>query len=637
MPEPSSRLPARPSLEQLRKQARERLRQQRLTEPAATLAAAQFALAREYGFESWPRLVQHIRALHPSRVEQLEQIAAHILAGASGDANALERLIEHTGASYSPAQMRIRVEGWINDVAGPGRASNWTIDDARLTVARQYGFDTWEALKASIAEAARGAPAVPGRSAPPFYDIDRTTRTIELRPPLNEADWDLIADLVEEHGLTGLEANGQMTDAGLARISAIGQLTRLGLDGSKRLGDDGLQHLARMPQLEELDLSGWHMTFTDRGLEPLRQLHVLKVFKACWPQRISDQGIANLRECGRLEEVNLMGTPTGDGAVSALAGKGRLARLHAGKLLTDLGIRHLQGFPAFRTWQGGELRYGLMSPGAGPTYLMLDGPFTDAGFRQLAGLDGLFGLGLFWHISNLTPDGLGALSALPNLGMLGCEGRLCDDTAMAHVGAIPGLRMLMAQGTVASDEGFVALSRSETLEHLWGRDSGNLKGRGFRALAELPALKGLAVSCRGVADADLASLPSFPSLDAFVSIDLAETGFRHVGRCRLLERLWCMYCRDTGDRATDYLADLGRLRSYYAGKTRITDRSLEVLGGMESLEELEFWQTAGITDAGLRSIARLPRLRKVAIEGAAGITGEGVKVFPRAVQVRYRG
>lgn len=637
MLEPSPRLPARPSLEQLRKQAKERLREQRLTDPGATLAAAQFALAREYGFESWPRLVQHLRALNPTRVEQFEQIAANILDGAKGDAEALQRLIEYTGASYSPEQLRIRVESWINDVAGPGKAPNWTIDDARLTVARRYGFDTWNALAESFDRPATGTSAIPGRSAPPFYDIDWSTRTIELRPPLTEADWDLIVDVIEESGVTGLVANGQMTDTGLARIAEVEQLTRLNLDGSKRLGDDGLKHLARMTQLETLDLSGWHMTFTDRGLESLRQLHALREFKACWPQRISDRGVANLEGCTRLEEVNLMGTPTGDGAIAALAGKPGLTRFHTGKLVTDEGIRHLHRFPAFRAWQGGEPRYDLMSPESEPTYLMLDGPFTDAGLRNLAGLDGLFGLGLFWHISSLTPAGLAALGSLPNLGMLGCDGKLCDDTAMAHIAAIPGLRMLIAQGTVATDEGFVALSRSRALEHIWGRDSDNLRSRGFRALANLPALKGLAVSCRNVDDDALATLPSFPSLDAFVSIDLAEAGFRHVGQCRRLERLWCMYCRDTGDRATEYLAGLTRLRYYYAGKTRITDRSLEVLGGMQSLEELEFWQTARITNTGLKSLATLPRLQKITIEGAAGITSEGVDVFPERVVVRYRG
>src|SRR5262249_28012871 len=72
MVEPSSRLPARPSLEQLRKQAKERLRARRLTEPDATLASVQFDLAREYGFESWPKLVEHIQKVSPSRIEQFE-------------------------------------------------------------------------------------------------------------------------------------------------------------------------------------------------------------------------------------------------------------------------------------------------------------------------------------------------------------------------------------------------------------------------------------------------------------------------------------------------------------------------------------------------------------------------------------
>ena len=53
---PSRHLPERPSLEQLRKQARERFVTLRAGDPAVKLAAAQHALAREYGFESWPKL-----------------------------------------------------------------------------------------------------------------------------------------------------------------------------------------------------------------------------------------------------------------------------------------------------------------------------------------------------------------------------------------------------------------------------------------------------------------------------------------------------------------------------------------------------------------------------------------------------
>jgi len=51
----SRRLPERPSLEQLRKQAKEHLDTLRAADPLATLSAAQHALARDYGFDSWPR------------------------------------------------------------------------------------------------------------------------------------------------------------------------------------------------------------------------------------------------------------------------------------------------------------------------------------------------------------------------------------------------------------------------------------------------------------------------------------------------------------------------------------------------------------------------------------------------------
>lgn len=634
MSEPSSRLPARPSLEQLRKQAKERLRERRLTEPEATLASVQFALAREYGFESWPKLVEHLRKLNPGRIEQFEQIARNILAGARGDPEALDRLIEYTGASYSHEQLRIRVEGWISDVAGAEKAPNWSFEDARLTVARQYGFNTWDDLAASLTST---APAVSGGGAPPFYRIDWNRKTIELRPPMTERDWDLIADVIEDARLTGVIANGQMTDYGLARLSQIEQLTELGMDGSNRLSDDGLQHLARMPQLEKLDLSGWHMTFTDRGLESLRQLQGLREFKSCWPQRITDAGVAYLAGCARLEQVNLMGTNTGDGAIAGLRNKPGLQRLSTGRLLTDAGIEYLHQFPAFKVWDGAPPKYALMEFDSGPTHVLLDGPITDNGIKRLAGLEGLSGVNFFWHISNLTPAGLAALAALPHLAMLGCEGKLCDDTAMQHIATLPGLKMLMAQGTVAGDDGFVALSRSRSLEHIWGRESHNLGDRGVAALAKVPTLKGVALSFLKVSDSALASLPEFPALNALVPMDVQDDAFRHVGQCANLERLWCMYCRDTGDKATEYLAGLIKLRTYYAGKTLITDRSLEVLAGIESLEELEFWQTARITNAGLSALARLPRLRKISIDAAAGITTEGMGVFPKQVEVRYAG
>jgi ankyrin repeat protein len=68
MPAPSHRrLPERPSLEQLRKQAKEHLETLRAADPSVSLSAAQHALARDYGFDTWPKLVHHVEAMQPAK------------------------------------------------------------------------------------------------------------------------------------------------------------------------------------------------------------------------------------------------------------------------------------------------------------------------------------------------------------------------------------------------------------------------------------------------------------------------------------------------------------------------------------------------------------------------------------------
>ncbi len=53
-----------------------------------------------------------------------------------------------------------------------------------------------------------------------------------------------------------------------------------------------------------------------------------------WQAGITDAGVAHLRYCDRLERVNLMGSPTGDGAISALQGKPSLRYFSTGRLVT---------------------------------------------------------------------------------------------------------------------------------------------------------------------------------------------------------------------------------------------------------------------------------------------------------------
>ena len=273
-----------------------------------------------------------------------------------------------------------------------------------------------------------------------------------------------------------------------------------------------------------------------------------------------------------------------------------------------------------------------MSFSAEPTHLLLDGPFDEAGLRQLKGLDGLTGLTFFWHCDNLTAS---ALEHLPTLAFLGIDGKLCTNEALRHIGKVPELRMLLAQGAVATAAGYQSLSKSQTIEYFWGRDCENFDTLGFRALAAMPALRGFAISCKNVDDDALATLSDFPSLTQFIPMDFTDAGFRHIGNCANLESLWCMYCRETGDAATEHIAGLQKLKHYYAGKTPITDRSLEILSPMHSLERIELWECAALTDMGIQKLANLPRLKEITIHGSPNVTAAVESMFAPDVTVDY--
>jgi hypothetical protein len=267
---------------------------------------------------------------------------------------------------------------------------------------------------------------------------------------LTDREWDQVIALMKERRIEGLAANGLMTDTLIARIAELDHVVALGIGGSRGLSDDGLLQLARMPQLRWLNLSEYPGgKLTDRGLEVLRHLPNLRHFEMTWQKGITDIGVANLRFCDQVERVDLMGSPTGDGAIEALQGKAKLSSFASGKLVTDAGLRLLQNFPRLKTWQGDE-----------NTRLLIDGPFTNAGLASLAGLEGVFDLDLFWHVTGITSDGFAHLAGLPNLGSLGADRTLCDDEAMRHFAAIPRLRTNSCGPARPRISGAAASSRS---------------------------------------------------------------------------------------------------------------------------------------------------------------------------------
>jgi hypothetical protein len=641
------------SLENLRKQAKRWLKELRANDrdalvrferayPTApskpVLRDVQHALAREYGHESWITLklaletppVESAAPERPTRTaEEYERLANDlVLAYDSRDQTALQRLNEFYHRSFTFDDLWAEI--WRRVYAFRQRSSKvpknyLRLAEAQTLIAQDAGFGSWAALMRAVAT---GTPPVPS------YAIDTENR-IAPRRQLSDNEWDELIGVMKERRISALAADGLMTDEVLARIADLDHVTALSLGGSRQLSDDGLQLLARMPQLENLDLSEYPGgKLTDRGLEVLRHLPNLRTFEMTWQRGITDAGVANLRFCDRLERVNLMGSPTGNGAIDALQGKPMLRYFSSGKLVTDAGLPLLHNYPMLKKWHGGEIAPGGKDATATAAHLLIDGPFTNEGLASLAGLAGVFELDLFWHVTGITSDGFRHLVDLPNLGSLGADGELSNDVAMRHIAAMPRLRRLRAQGTVATDDGFEALSQSKTIEYIWGRECPNLCSRGFVALSKMPALRGLGVSCKNVEDEALSLLPQFPALRELTPVDVKDDGFAHIGRCESLERLTCMYCRDTTDAATEHIGGL-RLRYYYAGLTLLTDRSLEILGRMTSLEQVELYECNGVTDAGLVFLAGLPRLYEIHLDGLPGVTLEGTRIFPARVSVKY--
>ena len=628
----------RRSLESLKKEAKRWLDALRAGDPdararfqralpdgpaAPTLRDVQLALAREYGFSGWSALRDAIETdAEPASLEQYDRMVDVLLdAYRSGTPDAMERLYEYTWHRRTWQVMRTYVQLDLGKrPTEPGADVALTVDDARFIIAKDHGFENWNALRTFLAT----TPPSSRIAARPVRLYDPTA--FDEPPVLTSRDWNAIIAELRGHPDLRLNAEGQMTDDLLADLARLETITSLDLGGSKALTDEGLRKLAGLPHLRHLNL--WGTAITDAGLSVLSTLPALESV-SLGMTRITDAGARALAGCDRLETVDLSWTHTGDSALRALAGKERLREFKSGTGLTDAGIPLLHELPVFKSWKGGEPWMALLSYDARPNQLVLRGQFTDRGMQELRGLDGLFGLNIDDSNLAITAASLPPLASLPHLGWLAVDAR---DDWMSHIADMPHLRFLGAQDTVASDDGFVALSRSQSIEVIWGRRCHNLQRRGFVALSKMPKLRGLSVSCLNVDDEGISMLPSFPALRELMPMDVPDAGYRHIGKCTELESLVLMYCRDTTDAATEHITGLSKLSYYFNSYTTITDRTPGLLSTMNSLERVTFDSCHNLTDAGVAKLATLPRLRRVDVSGR-GVSGELVSGFPASVRV----
>ncbi|MFJ1763378.1 ankyrin repeat domain-containing protein [Amycolatopsis sp. NPDC088138] len=184
-------LPAKPSLDQLRKRAKDLARAE-----AVKLSEAQFRIAREHGFPSWPKLQAYVRRVtehgetlqHPYHqdVEYYAGRAIGLLASAE----------DETPGAREP------FDRWSQPL---------TRDGARVVVAREHGFVSWKALREHVKSLVD--------SGEPFA---RAYRAVEAKDP--EALERLLGEfpgLVTARGTNGNDLLGMAGATGDERLSRI--------------------------------------------------------------------------------------------------------------------------------------------------------------------------------------------------------------------------------------------------------------------------------------------------------------------------------------------------------------------------------------------------------------------------------
>ena len=134
---PARELPARPNLDQYKKQAKDLLKSWKTTDPRTTrkLADAQFEIAREHGFADWKAFIDRIADLTGAAEKAAIWKTAEDAVVAGDDAT-LDRLLHAHEKMFRNEHPQ---SSWLG-----GLAPRYAKGDARTIVAHEHFFESWD-------------------------------------------------------------------------------------------------------------------------------------------------------------------------------------------------------------------------------------------------------------------------------------------------------------------------------------------------------------------------------------------------------------------------------------------------------------------------------------------------------------
>ena len=174
----SHQLPPNPNLIYLKKQAKALHKQLKAGEPLAAarcqqshpqgakltapkLSDAQLVIAREHGFASWPRLKQYVEGVRGRPFHRAFETDVDYYEGRAFGLHS----VYQTGQPQALKLIRQSHPRFASASDEAIKQAEFTLDDARLVLAREHGFADWPALVAHIERLAQGKVIEPFRTA----------------------------------------------------------------------------------------------------------------------------------------------------------------------------------------------------------------------------------------------------------------------------------------------------------------------------------------------------------------------------------------------------------------------------------------------------------------------------------------
>jgi Leucine-rich repeat (LRR) protein len=411
--------------------------------------------------------------------------------------------------------------------------------------------------------------------------------------------------------------------------------------------DACLAALARLPQLQRL-----------RIVSSSKSAIVKLIIDS---PRITEAGLANLKDLGNLRQLALSGNNITDAALAHLAGLRQLEELTLdGENITDAGLAHVAQLPNLQKL----------------TIAEIDGErITDAGLARLAELKILksLAIGMYWLQSADTPqkqsmtvltelnnspgisnetlkiigrllqleelylcsprigsEGLKSISDLKNLRVLHLNCTPLDTAGLSYLAALPQLRTLDLAGSFSRRHHPVLsfdpqnrpdLSVVKGMEKLEVLDLSfnTIDDDDLLRLQAPPHLKELSLRSTNVTGPGLASLADLNELE---KLDLSENllqgkCLKPLGGLKRLEFLELHRHRDDEHGFDDHdlanLKDAVQLKHLGLSNTDVSDAGLALLQGLTQLRSLRLLRTR-VEGPGLANLKNMSQLQELAID-----------------------